>query len=42
MELRFAHCDEAAATMAEMVMRMLGAFMDDAQEVARRPFPSLG
>ncbi|GKQ35524.1 TetR/AcrR family transcriptional regulator [Streptomyces sp. A012304] len=42
-ELRFA-CpdldgDEAAANLAEMVLRMLGVPPDDAHEVARRPLP---
>lgn len=42
-ELRFARPDldgdESAATLAEMVLRMLGVPPDDAREVARRPLP---
>ncbi|MET9083007.1 TetR/AcrR family transcriptional regulator [Streptomyces sp. NPDC004237] len=42
-ELRFARPeidgDEAAANLAEMVLRMLGVPPDDAREVARRPLP---
>ncbi|HEY8981565.1 MAG TPA: TetR/AcrR family transcriptional regulator [Streptomyces sp.] len=42
-ELRFARPevdgDEAAANLAEMVLRMLGLSADDAAEVARRPLP---
>ncbi|MEU3514863.1 TetR/AcrR family transcriptional regulator [Streptomyces sp. NPDC006654] len=42
-ELRFARPevdgDEAAANLAEMVLRMLGLPADDAHEVARRPLP---
>ncbi|WP_369143006.1 TetR/AcrR family transcriptional regulator [Streptomyces sp. R44] len=42
-ELRFARPDldgdEAAANLAEMVLRMLGVPPDDAHEVARRPLP---
>lgn len=45
-ELRFARPeldgDEAAANLAEMVLRMLGVPPDDAHEVARRPLPDLG
>ncbi|MFK0151735.1 TetR/AcrR family transcriptional regulator [Streptomyces sp. NPDC090499] len=45
-ELRFARPeadgDEAAASLAEMVLRMLGVPPDDAREVARRPLPGLG
>ncbi|MGW1627047.1 TetR/AcrR family transcriptional regulator [Streptomyces sp. NPDC002172] len=45
-ELRFARPevdgDEAAANLAEMVLRMLGVPPDDAHEVARRPLPGLG
>ncbi|GGV58300.1 TetR/AcrR family transcriptional regulator [Streptomyces massasporeus] len=45
-ELRFARPDldgdEAAANLAEMVLRMLGVPPDDAYEVARRPLPDLG
>ncbi|MFF9809301.1 TetR/AcrR family transcriptional regulator [Streptomyces coeruleorubidus] len=45
-ELRFARPDldgdEAAANLAEMVLRMLGVPSDDAHEVARRPLPDLG
>ncbi|MFG2894719.1 TetR/AcrR family transcriptional regulator [Streptomyces sp. NPDC048248] len=45
-ELRFARPDldgdEAAANLAEMVMRMLGVPPDEAREVARRPLPDLG
>jgi len=45
-ELRFARPevdgDEAAANLAEMVLRMLGLSADDAHEVARRPLPDLG
>ncbi|MCW8381969.1 TetR/AcrR family transcriptional regulator [Streptomyces justiciae] len=44
-ELRFARPevdgDEAAANLAEMVLRMLGLSADDAHEVARRPLPDL-
>ncbi|GAB3011230.1 hypothetical protein GCM10023080_092200 [Streptomyces pseudoechinosporeus] len=44
-ELRFARPeldgDEAAANLAEMVLRMLGLSPDDAREVARRPLPDL-
>lgn len=44
-ELRFARPevdgDEAAANLAEMVLRMLGLSPDDAHEVARRPLPDL-
>ncbi|MCI3273939.1 TetR/AcrR family transcriptional regulator [Streptomyces cylindrosporus] len=44
-ELRFARPevdgDEAAANLAEMVLRMLGLPADDAHEVARRPLPEL-
>ncbi|MFF3374121.1 TetR/AcrR family transcriptional regulator [Streptomyces sp. NPDC002680] len=44
-ELRFARPDldgdEAAANLAEMVLRMLGLAPDDAHEVARRPLPDL-
>ncbi|MGP4010674.1 TetR/AcrR family transcriptional regulator [Streptomyces sp. 4N124] len=44
-ELRFARPDldgdEAAAELAEMVLRMLGVPPDDAHEVARRPLPDL-
>jgi len=44
-ELRFARPDvdgdEAAAGMAELVLRMLGVPPDDAREVARRPLPDL-
>ncbi|MER6355930.1 TetR/AcrR family transcriptional regulator [Streptomyces sp. NPDC001634] len=46
LELRFARPDldgdEAAAGLAEMVLRMLGVPSDDAREVARRPLPDLG
>ncbi|MFD5630899.1 MULTISPECIES: TetR/AcrR family transcriptional regulator [unclassified Streptomyces] len=46
LELRFARPDldgdEAAANLAEMVLRMLGVPPDDAHEVARRPLPDLG
>ncbi|MFF5978723.1 TetR/AcrR family transcriptional regulator [Streptomyces olindensis] len=42
-EMRFARPDldgdEAAANLAEMVLRMLGVPQDDAHEVARRPLP---
>ncbi|MGW1751743.1 TetR/AcrR family transcriptional regulator [Streptomyces sp. NPDC002092] len=42
-ELRFARPDvdgdEAAANLAEMVLRMLGVSQEDAHEVARRPLP---
>ncbi|QNP74358.1 TetR/AcrR family transcriptional regulator [Streptomyces roseirectus] len=42
-ELRFARPevdgDEAAADLAEMVLRMLGLPADDAREIARRPLP---
>ncbi|MEV5842901.1 TetR/AcrR family transcriptional regulator [Streptomyces sp. NPDC051985] len=45
-ELRFARPeidgDEAAANLAEMVLRMLGVPPDDAREVARRPLPDAG
>ncbi|OQR64536.1 TetR family transcriptional regulator [Streptomyces maremycinicus] len=45
-ELRFSRPeldgDEAAADLAEMVLRMLGVGPDDAREVARRPLPDLG
>lgn len=45
-ELRFTRPDldgdEAAASLAEMVLRMLGLPPDDAREVARRPLPDLG
>lgn len=45
-ELRFARPDldgdEAAANLAEMVVRMLGVPPDEAREVARRPLPDLG
>lgn len=45
-ELRFARPDldgdEAAANLAEMVLRMLGVPPQDAHEVARRPLPDLG
>ncbi|WP_019070813.1 TetR/AcrR family transcriptional regulator [Streptomyces hokutonensis] len=45
-ELRFARPeldgDEAAVSLAEMVLRMLGVPPDDAHEVARRPLPDLG
>ncbi|MFF3415932.1 TetR/AcrR family transcriptional regulator [Streptomyces sp. NPDC002698] len=44
-ELRFARPDldgdEAAANLAEMVLRMLGVPPDEAREVARRPLPDL-
>ncbi|MFF7470222.1 TetR family transcriptional regulator [Streptomyces sp. NPDC008092] len=44
-ELRFARPeadgDEAAANLAEMVLRMLGLPPDDAHEVARRPLPGI-
>ncbi|WP_180303990.1 TetR/AcrR family transcriptional regulator [Streptomyces sp. JV178] len=44
-ELRFARPevdgDEAAVSLAEMVLRMLGVPSDDAHEVARRPLPDL-
>lgn len=44
-ELRFARPDvdgdDAAANLAEMVLRMLGVPPDDAHEVARRPLPDL-
>ncbi|MDN0200345.1 TetR/AcrR family transcriptional regulator [Streptomyces sp. S.PNR 29] len=46
LELRFARPeldgDEAAANLAEMVLRMLGVPPDEAREVARRPLPDLG
>ncbi|MGW5731398.1 MULTISPECIES: TetR/AcrR family transcriptional regulator [Streptomyces] len=45
MELRFARPDvdgdDAAVSLAEMVLRMLGVPPDDAHEVARRPLPHL-
>lgn len=45
-ELRFARPeldgDEAAADLAEMVLRMLGVPPNDAHEVARRPVPDVG
>ncbi|MFJ8142822.1 TetR/AcrR family transcriptional regulator [Streptomyces sp. NPDC096013] len=45
-ELRFARPevdgDEAAVTLAEMVLRMLGLPADEAHEVARRPLPDAG
>ncbi|MFH8572487.1 TetR/AcrR family transcriptional regulator [Streptomyces sp. NPDC017993] len=44
-ELRFARPDldgdEAAANLAEMVLRMLGVPPDESREVARRPLPDL-
>jgi AcrR family transcriptional regulator len=43
LELRFARPDldgdEAAANLAEMVLRMLGVPLDEARDVARRPLP---
>ncbi|WP_200871806.1 hypothetical protein [Actinomadura welshii] len=45
LELRFTRPgldgDEAAANLAEMVLRMLGLPPDNAREVARRPLPDL-
>ncbi|MFD9391397.1 TetR/AcrR family transcriptional regulator [Streptomyces sp. NPDC060000] len=44
-ELRFARpeldADEAAANLAEMVLRMLGVPPDDARDIARHPLPDL-
>ncbi|MGQ4384792.1 TetR/AcrR family transcriptional regulator [Streptomyces sp. SAS_270] len=44
-ELRFARPDlagdEAAANLAEMLLRMLGVPAEDARDVARRPLPDL-
>ncbi|WAU82522.1 TetR family transcriptional regulator [Streptomyces sp. Qhu-G9] len=44
-ELRFARpeldADEAAANLAEMVLRMLGIPPDDARDIARHPLPDL-
>ncbi|TPQ22651.1 TetR/AcrR family transcriptional regulator [Streptomyces sporangiiformans] len=44
-ELRFARpeldADEAAANLAEIVLRMLGVPPDDARDVARHPLPDL-
>lgn len=46
LELRFARPDldgdEAAANLAEMLLRMLGVPPEDAHDVARRPLPDLG
>ena len=33
--------DEAAANLAELILRMLGVPPDDAREVSRRPLPGL-
>ncbi|MEU6201577.1 TetR/AcrR family transcriptional regulator [Streptomyces sp. NPDC047061] len=44
-ELRFSRqdldCDETAANLAKMVLRMLGVPPEEAHEVARRPLPDL-
>ncbi|NUP18933.1 MAG: TetR/AcrR family transcriptional regulator [Streptomyces sp.] len=45
-ELKFSRPDlasaEAASSMAEMTLRMLGVPSDEAREVARRPLPTIG